>query len=265
MNKNLLETIGVWGALLLTLTINYLSNALPINGQNASQISAKFSTFFTPAGFAFSIWGIIYLGFIGFAIYQSLPAQRADARVVAARPWVIFNGLLNSAWLPLFHFEQMGIALLVMFALLFSLLKIHEALQTGRTKAKSWTETLLARVPFSIYLGWICVASIANASIFLDTTTWSGWGISGPVWAVVMITVGTTVAIIFYWTFLDVAFLLVFAWAFWAIYNKQQGVPLVPETALVAINVVAVVLVVAQWLKRKKQAILSPKTSQSAQ
>lgn len=241
MSKTTFQIVGVWASLLLTLTLNYLSNALPINGQNAGQVSAKFPTFFTPAGFAFSIWGVIYLGFIGFAIYQSLPAQRTHVRVAQARPWVMLNGLLNSAWLPLFHYELMGTALLVILALLFTLIKIHEALQTGRQPAQNTAEIWLARVPFSIYLGWICVATVANASIFLTISGWTGLGLSDPTWSVVMIGVATLVAGVFFWKFADIAFVCVFVWAFWAIHQKQQGVWLVPEAALAGILCLALV------------------------
>jgi hypothetical protein len=251
MNKSTFSIFGVWVSLVLALTMNYLSNALPINGQNASQVSAKFPTYFTPAGFAFSIWGVIYLGLIAFAIYQSLPAQKANARIVAARPWVILNGLLNSVWLPLFHYEQMGLALMVILGILFTLIKIHEALQTGRKTANSWTETLVARWPFSIYLGWLCVATIANASIFLNTVGWlaGGYGLSASEWSVVMIAIATLVAGVFYWQFRDAAFLLVFVWAFWAIYQKQQGVEWVQNAALVAICILIIGLL-AGFLRR---------------
>jgi hypothetical protein len=251
MNKSTIAIIGVWVSLLFALTMNYLSNALPINGQNASDISAKFPTFFTPAGFAFSIWGVIYLGMIAFAIYQSFPAQRADARIAAARPWVILNGFLNGVWLPLFHYEQMGIALLVILGLLFTLIKMHEALQTGRKTSSSWVETLVARWPFSIYLGWICVATIANASIFFNTIGGStGYVLSAPQWSIVMIAVATLVASVFYWRFRDVAFLWVFVWAFWAIYQKQQGIEGVQTAALSAI-VLLVLALIAGLLRRQ--------------
>jgi hypothetical protein len=253
MKKSMFSVLGVWASLILALTMNYLSNALPINGQNASQISAKFPTFFTPAGFAFSIWGVIYLGVIAFSVYQSLPAQQADVRIGAARPWVILNGVLNSMWLPLFHYEQMGLALMVIVGLLFSLLKIHEALQTGREKAKSWSEVIVARLPFSIYLGWVCVATIANASIFLDTIAWSGFGLSAPTWSVVMIATAALVASIFYWRFTDIAYLLVFVWAFWAIYEKQRGIEWVQRTALGAIVLLVLMLIVG--LVRRRRAV----------
>lgn len=253
MNKSTFSVFGVWVSLVLALTMNYLSNALPINGQNASQVSAKFPTYFTPAGFAFSIWGIIYLGLIAFAIYQSLPAQKVNARIVAARPWVILNGLLNSVWLPLFHYEQMGLALMVILGILFTLIKVHEALQTGRNTANSWTETLVARWPFSIYLGWLCVATIANASIYFKTVGGSagGYGLSASEWSVVMIAIATLVAGVFYWQFRDVAFLLVFVWAFWAIYKKQQGIEWVQIAAITAICILILELL-AGFLVRQR-------------
>ena len=248
MTKTKAQVLGVWGALALTLTLNYLSNALPINGQNAGQVSAKYATYFTPAGFAFSIWGIIYTGFIAFAVFQSLRSQANNPRLAAARPWVIVNGLFNSMWLPLFHYEQMGWALLVILGLLFSLIQIHRAL---RPAPAGWQERWLARVPFGVYLGWLCVATVANASIFLDSVGWGGWGLSGPQWAMVMIGVATLVAAIFHLRFRDWAFWAVFPWALSAIYQKQQAVAGVPQAALVAIGALAVVglLVLASQLR----------------
>lgn len=254
MNQNKGAILGVWVALILTLTLNYLSNALPINGQNAGQVSAKYATYFTPAGFAFSIWGVIYTGFIAFAIFQSLRPQWDNPRLVAARPWVIVNGLLNSMWLPLFHYEQMGWALVVIVGLLFSLIQIHRAL---RPAPAGWQELWLARVPFGIYLGWLCVATVANASIFLDSIGWSGWGLPRPLWAMVMIVVATLVAAVFHLRFRDWAFWGVFPWALTAIYQKQQGVEGVPQTALFAIGLlglVALLIVLASQQRRSPVA-----------
>ncbi len=241
MRNNQLQSIGVVATTLLTLTMNYLANGLPINGQTSAIVSAKFPTYFTPAGFAFSIWGIIYIGLIAFTIYQALASQIDNPRIAKIRKWAMLNGLCNASWLPLFHYEYMALSVVVMLALLYTLIQINLILNNEKTRDRD--EKWAVDVPFSIYWGWICVATVANVSIFFTTTSWFGFGIAPQAWAVIMILVATLIACLTYWKIPSIAYILVFIWAFYAIFKMQAQTAIVATTALIAIGLICTVLV----------------------
>lgn len=81
MQRPLLDWGGNLAAFMLVVVLNVLSNALPINGQTMPEISAKYPSLFTPAGFTFSIWGVIYVALLLFVIYQALPSQRNNETI----------------------------------------------------------------------------------------------------------------------------------------------------------------------------------------
>src|SRR5512143_1367388 len=122
MKKDIARQIVVVLTALVTLVVNGLANALPLNGQNTGQISDRFQVYFVPAGYVFSIWGIIYLGLIAYAVFQVLPAQRENPRMRATGWWVSLGGLANSAWIFLWHYERFPLTLIAMLTLLGTLI-----------------------------------------------------------------------------------------------------------------------------------------------
>lgn len=221
--KDTFRQIVVLLSVLATLIINGLANALPFNGLTTAEISDRFQVYFVPAGYVFSIWGIIYLGLMAFAVYQALPAQKANPRLRAIGGWVVLGSLANSAWILLWHYEQFPLTLLAMLVLLFSLIRTYLKLGIGIlsvSRAESW----LVRLPFRIYLGWITVATVANVTTLLDYLQWNGFGISAEVWfsltlIAVLAIVGWVNA-----TRRDVAFTLVILWALAGIAIKHSAV-----------------------------------------
>ena len=171
MNKDLARQILVILAVLATITVNALANILPINGQGTGEISDRFQVYFVPAGYVFSIWGVVYLGWLAYAIYQALPAQRNNPLLRAIALPFIVNGLANSAWIFAWHYNQFGWSLLAMLVVLASLIIIYLRLGIGTQPAPT-SQRWLVNLPFSIYLGWITVATIANVT---DVLYWLGW------------------------------------------------------------------------------------------
>ena len=157
---------------LATLVVNILADALPINGLNTGAISDRFHVYFVPAGYVFAIWGLIYIGLITYGIYQALPAQRENPRLRSVDGFFALASLANIAWLFLWHYEQFVGTLAAMLVLLASLIAIYLRLGIGETQV-SRSETWLVRVPFSIYLGWITVATIANVKEVLYSLKWN--------------------------------------------------------------------------------------------
>jgi len=223
--KNTLRQIAVVVVVLATITINILANALPFNGQNTGAISDRFNVYFVPAGYVFSIWGLIYIGLLTYAIYQALPAQKENPHLQATGWWVVLGGLANSTWIFLWHYEQFAWTLVAMLVLLASLIITYLRLGISKTKV-STTENWLVRIPFSIYLGWITVATIANISDVLDYVKWNQLGISDGTWMLAILFAVVIIAALMIFTRRDVAYTAVILWALAGIGVKypQQGI-----------------------------------------
>ena len=172
----------------LTIVVNGLATSLPINGIATGAISDQFPVLFTPAGYVFSIWGVIYLALIAYTVYQALPSQRTNPRLRAIGWIYVVSGLANSGWIFLWHYFQFGISVIVMLVLLVSLVLIYLRLWPSRNTVSrgEWWTTNLA---FSIYLGWITVATVANITIFLYSIGWNGGGISPELWTITMLVI----------------------------------------------------------------------------
>jgi hypothetical protein len=248
--KNTLRQVAVVVVILVTITINILANALPINGLNTGQISDTFNVYFVPAGYVFSIWGIIYIGLIAYAVYQTLPAQRENPRLQATGWWVVLGGLANSMWIFLWHYQQFVGTLGAMLVLLASLFAVYLRLSIGQTKV-STGETWAVRVPFSIYLGWITVATVANVTDVLDFVKWNQFGISDATWMVLILGAVLVIAGLMNFIRRDVPYAAVILWALAGIAARfpQEGIVTVATWATFAL--VSASLVAAFLVKRK--------------
>ena len=252
MEKNRIRQIVNVLAVAATITLNILANALPLNGLNTGEISDRFQVYFVPAGYVFAIWGLIYIGWIAYAIYQALPSQRENPRLVKIGYLPAWSGLANMAWLVLWHWEQFPLTLFAMLSLLGILIAIYLRLDIGRAKVNR-LERWCLDIPFSVYLGWISVATIANLTQVLDYIGWSGWGISDLNWAVIMLFVAAALAWLVAITRRDVAYLLVFIWSFAGIANKQAAFPTVATSAWIAAGLVLAALVYSIFMQLKQR------------
>lgn len=250
MKKDTLRQVVNVLAVVATIAINGLANALPLNGQTTGEISDRFQVYFVPAGYVFSIWGLIYLALVAFAVYQALPAQRDNPRLRRIGTLFALSCLANVVWLFLWHYEVFALTLIAMVALLLSLIAIYLRLEIGRAHVPA-AEKWLAHVPFSIYLGWVTVATIANVTSVLDYANWDGWGISPEAWTVIMLVAGTAIAAAVGLTRADVAYMLVIVWAFVGIGVKHAGTPVVATAAWVTAAVVAAAIIAVGALSVK--------------
>lgn len=178
------------------LVVNALANALPLNGKNTGEISDSYPVLFTPAGYVFSIWGLIYIALIGFAVFQALPAQRANERINRIGGWFALSNVLNMAWLFAWHWEVLWLSVVFMVGLLACLLVIYTRLEIGLHARTSPMEQTMVDFPFSLYLGWISVATIANVSAALYAGGWNGFGLAPQVWTVIMIIVAAVLGLL---------------------------------------------------------------------
>jgi hypothetical protein len=244
VNRDTVRQIANVLATLATITVNGLANALPLNNLTTGEISDRFVVYFTPAGYVFSIWGLIYLALLAFTIYQALPGQRENGAVRRIGYLYFLASAANVAWIFLWHYEVFVPTLVAMVALLGALIAIYVRLDIGRVEVSPGDRWFI-HLPFSIYLGWITVATVANVTAVLDYVGWSGSGISPEVWTAVVLTVATIIAVIMSLTRADVAYLLVLAWAFVGIYVKHSGTPVVAISAIAAAGLAALMAVVS--------------------
>ncbi len=242
--KDSIRQIAVILSIVITLIVNGLANALPLNGLNTGQISDRFQVYFVPAGYVFSIWGIIYLGLITFAIYQALPSQRQNPRLRATGWWIVISGLANSTWIFLWHYEQFPLTVIVMLVLLATLILVYTRLGIGRNTV-STVEKWTVRLPFSIYLGWISVATIANVSSLLDYIKWNRFGIAPEIWMSIMLAAVLVIAITMNFSRHDIAYAAVILWALAGISFKHSAVSVVAIPTWITFGLVAVTLAVA--------------------
>ena len=246
--KDTLRQFANLASVILALAVNILASVLPLNGQNTGEISDRFPVYFVPAGYVFSIWGIIYIGWFAFAIYQFLPAQKTNPRLQKLGYLFALSGLANAAWLFTWHYNYFGLGVLVMLTLLGLLIASYLRLEVNRipaSRAEWWSLDLM----FSIYLGWITVATVANITDWLYWIGWNGFGIHAQVWAVIMLAAASLLGLRMAITWRDVGYLSVLVWAFVGIGVKQAAAPVVALSAWIAAGS-TLVLIMYSWTRR---------------
>ncbi len=217
-------------AFIVTLVINYLSNTGIFNGNTMATVSARYQNYFTPAGYAFSIWGLLYLGLLAFVIYQGrglFTKVNEEWPVKEIGWWFVISCVANSLWVFAWLYNYTGLSVIIMIVLLFSLFKI---VFNTRMELDDLPLKKIAFVwwPFSLYSGWITVALIADVAAWLTKIQWSGFGISGIAWTIIMIIVAGIINLIVTWSRNMREYALVASWALIAIgvanWNKAQPV-----------------------------------------
>lgn len=254
--KKLLQTGNII-AFLLVLVVNYYSNTGAINSETMASVSAKYQNLFTPAGYAFSIWGLIYFALLGFVIYQAqglFGKNEAPKALHQVGWWFVISCSANLLWVFAWLNEMPGLSVFIMLVLLLSLIMI-----TIRTRMELDDEPLpvIAFVwwPFSFYSGWISVALIANVAAYLTSIRWNGFGISEVSWTIIMILIAGGINLLITWTRNMREFALVGVWGLVAIAvaNWEQQ-----ETIVVTALGVAVVLFVSSSIHGYKNRETNP-------
>lgn len=214
----------------VTIYVNYASAAGVFGDTTQATMSAKYPSLFTPAGYAFSIWGLIYLLLFGFIVFQARSLWmkvNSDDYVLKTGWWFIFSCIANSLWCYLFVMDYIFLSVFVIFFLLFCLLKIIKNNEMKLLPADR-SVYLFLWLPFIIYGGWLTVACIANVTTVLIKINWGAWGISPTIWTLFMIGIATSVNLLVTWRRNLSEFALVGAWALTAIsvanWEQQEAI-----------------------------------------
>lgn len=243
--RQVLVTLGIIFAFIL----NGAANALPLNGQTTAEISDRFRVFVVPAGYVFAIWGVIYLGQVAFLVQTWRPSRLHDPLLRRLGLWPALVGLLNGLWIILWHYEIFLLTVPVMVALLVSLIWLYRVAGfehlarpgSGASMSNRW----LVQVPFSLYLGWITVATIANIAAVGNWAGVSTFGLAPELVAAVVLAVGLAIASAVMVRTSDVAYGSVIIWAYVGIIVKELNTAWVPWVAVVAVIVISGLVLLA--------------------
>jgi hypothetical protein len=258
-NKKTLLQILIAAAFLGTVVVNALANALPIAGKGTGELSDLYPNLFVPAGLTFSIWGLIYILLGAFTVFQMRDIFSKDKKdmpfLSKAGPLFLLASAANIGWIFAWHYERVLLSLLIMLVLLGSLLAIYVRLNIGRGK-RTGAEKAFVHIPFSIYLGWISVATVANITAFLVDAGWGRFGLSEVFWTVVVLAIVAVITFLMLALRSDVGYGLVILWAFAGIMIRRFAVDtvtikpiLITLIVTMALIFIGVVMRFPRWLR----------------
>lgn len=254
MTNDRLRQLLVVASFVFAIVINGAANVLPINGQTTAEISDRFRVFVVPAGYVFAIWGVIYVGQLAFLFQTLRPNRLDDALLRRIGLWPVAVATLNGIWILLWHYEVFPATVAVMVALLVSLILLYRRAGFERTARPgsgiSASERWLVQVPFSLYLGWITVATIANVAAVGNWAGVSTFGLAPELVAAAVLAVGLAIAALVMLRTGDVAYGAVIIWAYVGIVVKEAATPWVPWVAGFGVAVM-VVLILAAFTRRR--------------
>jgi hypothetical protein len=225
--------------------VNALAVTLPINNKTTGELSDQYPNLFVPAGLTFSIWGVIYILLTIFVIYGLVVAIRKDSGKSSfiENIGILFfiSCLVNIGWIYAWHYEILPLSLGLMLILLVSLITIYLRLRIGKSDSTR-TEKYLIHLPFSVYLGWITIATIANVTALLVDINWNTFGLGEPFWAVAVIIVGMAITLSVLFTRNDIFYCLVVDWALFGILLKRLA-DSTPVQSVIVVSIVGMVLI----------------------
>ncbi len=252
-------------ALVFVLIMNAAATTLPLNGVTTEEISDALPSAFTPAGYTFAIWGLIYFALTGFIIYQALPSQRHRPFLQRIGLLFVLNGIANGSWIAAWHYGYYVLSVGIMLVILGTLIAIYLRLRIGQPDPDLTTaDKLLYQAPFSLYLGWITVATIANVSSVINYLGWNGFGIAETTWAIIMIFVAVIVAGLLLYNRRNLAYAGVLVWALFGIRAASAvDAPNVATSAVIAAVLIAGLALLGYW-RTRRQAPELPLVAQAA-
>lgn len=259
-NKIFLQVSNII-AFFSTVVVNILANTLPINGKTTAEISDSYPNLFVPAGLTFSIWGVIYVLLGLFVVYQGRDIFKSQKEEMHFLDQISYLFILSSAanilWIFFWHYELVPLSLVAMLIILTCLLAIYLRLNIGKNNSgMSRIEKFSIQIPFSVYLGWITVATIANVTALLVSIEWDGFGISEAIWTIIILIVATVITLLMLFNRKDIAYSLVIIWAFIGIIIKRLDPSLTSHIDIVITASIALVIIIIgiifTFIKKKR-------------
>jgi hypothetical protein len=237
---------------MVTVLVNSLAGIGMLNGKSTGEISDKYATLVTPAGYVFGIWSVIYLLLAVFVVFQALPSQKDKTFQRQVGVLFVLSSLFNCVWIFLWQYEYITASVPLMFALLATLIATYLRLNVGKSDA-TMKEKLSVHMPFSVYFGWITIASIADVATALVSIGWDGFGLDNTTWAVLVIAIALILTLLVIATRRDAAYGLVIVWAAAGIAVKQNANQNVFTAAVASATIVAIALTLSILYSMHKQ------------
>lgn len=259
-NKKLIPILTLVTYLLMVL-VNALANIIPINNITTGELSDSYPNLFAPIGFTFSIWGLIYLLLLIYTIYQ-FKYYKTDSSLkdIFSRIGLLFivSNIANTFWILAWHFRYIGLSVFLMLAILLTLILINMSL---KNKQLTFTEKICIKLPFSVYFGWITVATVANITTFLVSISWTRLGLTEELWTVIILVVAALIGSAASIRFKSIPYGLVIIWAYVGImakhispqfFNKDYIAVIITLSLMIALLVLSQLYVVKTYLTKKK-------------
>jgi benzodiazapine receptor len=239
-----LISVANLSALVATFIVNTYAAVLGLNGRQTGQISDLYPVLITPPGYVFQIWTVIYILLLIYGVYQVLPSKSGQAFHGKIGYWFLLSCVANMVWLFAWHWGFIVPSVVPMFILLASLIMIYLRLDIGRAEVPL-VERFAVHLPFSVYLGWITVAPIANVAAAFNYLGLGGLGLGEATWTALVIAIAVAITAAVLLTRTDIAYSLVIIWALAGVAIKQAAIQTVYLTAIAGIVIIAVVMVTA--------------------
>lgn len=251
-------------SVILVIAVNYVTQSLRVNETTVGEVSNKYFNLFTPASYAFAIWGLIFTGLIVYGIYQvkiAFFSEKPAHFIEKTGNWFILTNIMNCIWVFVFTYDYTGLSVIVMLAILFSLLQIVRKTNMNN-ESTSRSTILLEYLPIGIYTGWIAVATIANIAAYLSKLNWDGAFFSEQQWTVIMIGIATLVNIFMVWKRHMREFAVVGIWALFAIYIRHSGsIDAIANMALTCCIILAIMITIHVIQNRKTNPFLTSRAN----
>lgn len=265
LDKKRFSNISIFATItyIIMISVNALANILPINGQTTGEVSDSYSNLFAPAAYTFSIWGLIYILLGLFTIYQLgffRKNEIEEKEKMFKKIGIIFSisSIANALWIITWHYELILISLIFIFTILICLILINKEIRKWKL---SFKDRIFIKIPFSIYFGWLTIASIANTTVFLVSINWDRFGLAENIWTIITLLIGLIISTTAIIKNNDIAYGLVIIWSYVGIYMKhisQDGwnsmYPLVIATVTISI-VILIITIVYTIFKRKRRGL----------
>ncbi|WP_047418504.1 hypothetical protein [Cellulophaga sp. Hel_I_12] len=245
-------------SVILVIAVNYASQALRLNNTTIGEISRAYENLFTPASYAFAIWGLIFLSLFAYAIFQIQRAFFSDKTsefITQTGYWFVIANILNSLWVIAFVYDYTAVSVLIMLGILVSLIKIILNTNMERGTA-SLAKKAFVWWPISLYSGWIAVATIANISAYLSKLNWEGSFLTEVQWTITMIVIALLLNVVMLWKRKMSVFAVVGVWSLVAIYSRHKNSE---EAIAISALVCAIVLAVMIFVHLLKSMVVHHK------
>ncbi len=240
-------------AFVVMVAMNYLANALPLNGKNTGELSDAYPNLFVPAGLTFSIWGVIYLLLFLWLVGQWLKKDHLQ-EVEQVGGIFILSCLLNSLWIIAWHWMALIPSLLIMLSLFATLIAINLRIRQDR---KNTGEITVTKAAFGIYQGWLSIALIANMTALLVNAGWRGAPLTESIWTIILMIIGALIALSLVIGRHQIWHGVAVAWALLGIYLKRSALSDAPTVAQTAFGLCVGLLIAVlyqMWRSQQKPA-----------